>query len=251
MSFPFRKESRLRVLRPVGKRGRRVFLFCKESGIHFRQVDFALLVIAKQPLPGKVKTRLCPPCTQIQAAELAEAALLDTLAAVAGTRAARRVLVFEGDPGPWQPDGFDAFVQRGDGLGERLEAAFDDIAGPALLVGMDTPQLTSDHLEAALTQLRRPGVDAVIAPTFDGGYWCVGFTAVVPGAFDGVPMSTEQTYSRQLERFDELGLSVQVAAPLRDVDTMADARLVADEAPDTHFGAVLAGFGPARFDRAA
>ncbi len=199
----------------------------------------SLLVIAKQPLPGRVKTRLCPPCTPHQAADLAAASLRDTLAAVADTPAARRVLVFEGDPTAWRPAGFDSFAQRGDGLGERLAAAFADLDGPALLVGMDTPQLTAGHLSAALAQLTRPGVDAVIAPTYDGGYWCVGFNRPVPGAFDGVPMSTEQAYSRQLLRFAELGLSVAIAPPLRDVDTIEDALLVAAEVPGSRFGRVF------------
>ena len=214
-------------------------------------VDIALLVIAKQPVPGKVKTRLCPPCTPAQAAELAAAALLDTSAAVAATPASRRVLVFEGDPARWQPPGFETVPQRGDGLGDRLAAAFDDIAGPALLVGMDTPQLTPRHLVAALDRLRQPGVDAVIAPTFDGGYWCVGFSRSVPGAFSGVPMSTQETYARQLERFDELGLSVGVEAPLRDVDTIADAQRVADEAPHSRFAEALRSCGLTRLDQAA
>ncbi len=215
-------------------------------------MESTLLVIAKQPVAGRVKTRLTPPCSPAQAATLAGAALADTLAAVAATPASRRVLVFEGDPTDWCPAGFDTLVQRGDGLGERLQAAFDDVFappspadpsavnGPALLVGMDTPQLTPEHLGAALEPLGQPGVDAVIAPTDDGGYWCVGFRAPVPGAFTGVPMSTEETYARQLARFDELGLSVALAPRLRDVDTITDARLVAAETPDSHFAAALA-----------
>jgi rSAM/selenodomain-associated transferase 1 len=216
------------------------FLFRKKSGIECLEVDPnepALLVIAKQPIPGRVKTRLTPPCTPEQAAALAEAALLDTLATVAATPASRRVLVFEGDPCEWQPAGFDVIAQRGDGLGARLAAAFEDVTGPALLVGMDTPQLTPAQLSAAARQLRRPGVDAVIAPTFDGGYWCVGFNAAVPGAFDGVPMSTEQTYVRQRQRFNALGLTVAIELPLRDVDTFADAHAVAEETVGSRFAA--------------
>ena len=246
-----------------------MFFFRNESGIEWDHVDPALLVIAKQPVPGRVKTRLCPPCTPEQAAELAAAALCDTLAAVADTPAASRILVFEGDPDAWAPPDFVTLTQRGNGLGERLAAAFSDVfvdaghRGPVLLVGMDTPQLTSAHLVAALAQLRRPGIDAVIAPTFDGGYWCVGFNAHVTGAFDGVPMSTEQTYERQLERFGQLGLSVAITGSLRDVDTIAEAYRVAAEAPDTRFAAALALCDPSgvltadghttadRFERAA
>jgi rSAM/selenodomain-associated transferase 1 len=228
-----------------------LFFFRKKLGIRLRLVQAALLVIAKQPVPGRVKTRLIPACSPDQAAALAAASLRDTLDAVAQTPAARRVLVFEGDPEPWQPPGFDTFVQRGDGLGQRLAAAFEDLGGPALLVGMDTPQLTRGHLVAALARLQRPGADAVIAPTYDGGYWCVGFTTPVPGAFDGVPMSTEQTYVRQLERFGELGLGVAVSERLRDVDTIEDARLVAEQAPGTRFAQTFSAFASAGLGLAA
>jgi glycosyltransferase A (GT-A) superfamily protein (DUF2064 family) len=101
----------------------------------------ALLVIAKAPVAGRVRTRLCPPCSPAEAAELAAAARADTLAAVsAAAGAARRVLVLEGTGGDWVPPGFDIVRQRGDGLAERLAAAFADAGGPSLLVGMDTPQ---------------------------------------------------------------------------------------------------------------
>ena len=87
----------------------------------------ALLVIAKEPVPGRVKTRLTPPCTPEQAAALARAALEDTLAAaLAVDREIRRVLVLDGEPGTWAPDGFELIAQRGEGLAERLAAAFED-----------------------------------------------------------------------------------------------------------------------------
>ena len=102
----------------------------------------AIAVIAKAPVAGRSKTRLTPPCTPEQAAALASAALADTLAAVAATPGARRVLVLDGAPGPWLRPGFEVLAQRGAGLAERLAAAFADIGEPALVVGMDTPQLT-------------------------------------------------------------------------------------------------------------
>ncbi|SCE32790.1 hypothetical protein GA0115246_114565, partial [Streptomyces sp. SolWspMP-sol7th] len=101
-----------------------------------------LLVIAKEPRAGRVKTRLTPPFTPGQAAALAEASLTDTLRTVAATPATRRVLVLDGTPGPWLPPGFDVVPQCAGGLDERLAAAFAGCAGPALLIGMDTPQVT-------------------------------------------------------------------------------------------------------------
>jgi rSAM/selenodomain-associated transferase 1 len=199
----------------------------------------ALLVIAKQPIAGRAKTRLTPPCTPQQAAALADAALRDTLEAVARTPAARRVLVFEGDARPWRPPGFEVIAQRGAVFGERLQAAFDDVAQPALLIGMDTPQVTSDQLGEALDALNDLGTDSVLGPTPDGGYWCVGFREPVAGAFTGVAMSTADTYVDQCRRFDELGVRVSTRPPLRDVDTIHDAEAVAAIAPDTRFASAL------------
>ena len=85
-----------------------------------------IMVIAKEPVPGRVKTRLTPPYTPAEAAELAEAALTDTLAAVASAPVARRVLALAGTPGRWLPPGFDVIGQRGGGLDERIAWALAD-----------------------------------------------------------------------------------------------------------------------------
>ncbi len=200
----------------------------------------ALLVIAKEPLPGRAKTRLTPPCTDAEAASLAAAALMDTIDVVSRTPAARRILVFDGDPRRFLRDGFELRAQRGRGLGERLAAAFEDIGGPALLVGMDTPQLISRLLQDAMAALTQPGVDAVLGPALDGGYWSVGLRASVPGAFTDVPMSRDCTLARQRARLAELGLAVHEQVTLRDVDTIEDARAVAGDAPHTRFATALA-----------
>ncbi|HEX2410294.1 MAG TPA: TIGR04282 family arsenosugar biosynthesis glycosyltransferase [Solirubrobacteraceae bacterium] len=199
----------------------------------------ALLVIAKAPVPGRVKTRLMPPCTPEQAAELAAAALADTLATAATARGAGRlVLALEGAPGPWVPAGFEAVPQRGDGLAERLAAAFEDADGPAFLVGMDTPQLTPALLEAGLQALEH--ADAVFGAAFDGGYWGIGLRKPDPEVFRGVPMSEARTAVAQRVRLAELGLRTAVLPPLVDVDTIEDARAVAAAAPRTRFARRLA-----------
>jgi uncharacterized protein len=200
----------------------------------------AVLVIAKEPLPGRAKTRLCPPCTREQAAALAEAALLDTLDTVSRAPVARRVLVFDGDGERWRAPGFELVQQRGTGLGERLAAAFEDVGGPALLVGMDTPQLTVELIRDGVDALRRPSVDAVLGPALDGGYWAVGLARPASGVFDGVPMSDPATCAVQRKRIQDLGLRLHEHVALRDVDTIDDARAVALEAPASRFAAAVA-----------
>lgn len=194
-----------------------------------------LLVIAKEPRPGRVKTRLTPPFTPAQAASLAEAALRDTLAAVAATPAVRRVLVLDGTPGAWLPPGFDVVPQCAGGLDERLARAFAGCAGPALLIGMDTPQVTPDLLTVDLG-----AGDAWFGPAEDGGFWALGLAAPDPGLLRGVPMSTPVTGAVQRERLVAAGLRVRDLPRLRDVDTAADAEAVAAAAPYGRFAARLA-----------
>jgi rSAM/selenodomain-associated transferase 1 len=194
-----------------------------------------LIVIAKAPVPGRVKTRLTPPCSPEQAAGLAHAALHDTLQAVAATPAAARRLVLDGDLSGLSAEGFDVRPQRPGGLDDRLEGAFADLPGPALLVGMDTPQITPELLGSAARVLDDDAIDAVLGAADDGGWWCIGFRRPVAGAFAGVPMSVTSTCAEQRRRLAELGLRVGELPVLRDVDTISDARAVARHAPHTRF----------------
>jgi rSAM/selenodomain-associated transferase 1 len=198
-----------------------------------------VIVLAKAPAPGRVKTRLCPPCDPEQAAALAEAALVDTLRSVAAIRCERRVLVLEGAPGPWLPAGFEVLPQRGDGLDERLAHAFTDTGTGGVLIGMDTPQLTPARLTGALRALGGAGVDAVLGPSVDGGWWALGLRTPDPGVFLGVPMSTPHTGDAQRARLHELRLRTAALPTLRDVDDFDDALAVASTAPDSRFAATL------------
>jgi glycosyltransferase A (GT-A) superfamily protein (DUF2064 family) len=193
-----------------------------------------LLVIAKQPVAGRVKSRLVPPYSHQQAATLAAAALADTLHAVLATPARRRVLVLDGVPGPWLPAGFEVIQQVGGGLDERLAAAFAAVSGPALIVGMDTPQVTPQLLAPSWD-----GVDAWLGPAVDGGFWALGLREPDPGHVRGVPMSTPWTGTAQRDRLEAAGLQVADLPLLRDVDTAADAAAVAAVAPHTRFAAAL------------
>ncbi|NEA57161.1 DUF2064 domain-containing protein [Streptomyces sp. SID13666] len=198
-----------------------------------------LLVIAKEPVPGRVKTRLTPPYSPRQAAALAEAALADTLDAVLRAPARRRVLVLDGAPGPWLPPGFDVVPQGAGGLAERLAAAFAGCTGPTLLVGMDTPQLTPAVLEPALRPDGWLGCDAWFGPAADGGFWALGLAEPDPLLFPGVPMSTDRTGEIQRRRLTDAGLRVRDLPVLRDVDTASDAAEVAAAAPGSRFAAAL------------
>ncbi|MFJ3923327.1 DUF2064 domain-containing protein [Streptomyces sp. NPDC090022] len=194
-----------------------------------------LLVIAKAPVAGRVKTRLTPHFTPEEAAALARAALEDTLAAVLATDVRRRVLVLDGQPGPWLPGGIEVVPQGAGGLDVRLAAAFALPDGPALLIGMDTPQVTPELLAQGLDF---SAAGAWFGPADDGGFWALGLAEPDPALLLGVPMSVAHTGREQRERLTRSGRAVRDLPTLCDVDTPADAARVAAAAPDTRFAAL-------------
>lgn len=206
-----------------------------------------LAVIAKSPVPGRVKTRLCPPCTPPQAAQLAEASLRDVVGAMLATPAVRRVVVLDGRAPAWLPRQLDIVPQRGDGLDERLAHAFDDL-GHALVVGMDTPQVRPGDLLAGLRALASH--DAVLGPAADGGYWAIGLRRPDRRALLGIPMGRGHTLAAQRRRLDALGMRRAELRVLRDVDVWADAVAAAAEAPRSRFAATVATFGIERLHHA-
>lgn len=210
-----------------------------ESGISSGAVWHArystLLLIAKEPVAGQVKTRLATAVGFDGAAEVARACLWHTFAAAAEIVVDRRVVALRGEDGPWLPADWRIVEQCPGGLDRRLGDAFAQVArdGPAFLVGMDTPQLTAD----LLTRYDPARYDACLGPTEDGGFWGIGFADPTRAAsvIHDVPMSVSTTYEEQFRRLTLVGLSVQVLPTLTDVDTWDDAVLVAGRLPDSPF----------------
>ncbi|MEO5661981.1 MAG: DUF2064 domain-containing protein [Nocardioides sp.] len=204
------------------------------------------LVMAKAPVAGRAKTRLGARVGMALAADLAAAALLDTIdACVEAVGAERCSLALEGDlAGAARGDeiaealrGWHVFGQRGNELGERLACAHADApAGPRVQIGMDTPQVTSALLHALLDGLGTH--DATLASATDGGWWAL---AVARGDDAGplvaVPMSTATTGDDTAAALRAGGLTVAPGPVLCDVDTVEDAVLVTAQAPWTRFAA--------------
>ncbi|MCR6484064.1 DUF2064 domain-containing protein [Amycolatopsis sp. OK19-0408] len=215
---------------------------------------FALLVVAKAPIPGLAKTRLSPPATPAQAAEIAAAALLDTLDAVCATPGAAPIVAMTGD--------LDAAArgaeiglalrratvipQRGWDFGARLANAHADTAAvhaglPVLQIGMDTPQVTPESLAAAAAPIVHDGQDAVLGPAEDGGWWALGLADPRHAqVLAGVPMSRDDTGERTLRALTECGLHPRTTRQLSDVDTMTDARAVAAACSGSRFATAVA-----------
>lgn len=202
-----------------------------------------LLVVAKEPLPGRVKTRLTPPFTPAQAAAVAEAAITDTLTAVGGLArlvglgSVRPVLVLDGAVGPWLRVPIRVVHQVAGPFDARLAAAFDAVTGPTLLIGMDTPQVTPALLADACRALAHG--DAVFGPATDGGWWALGLRRPDGRLLRGVLTSRPDTGARQRQRLTQAGLRVATLPVLRDVDTVADADAVARLVPHGRFAAAV------------
>jgi hypothetical protein len=174
------------------------------------------------------------------AAHLAEAALADTLAAVAACNADVKIVAIAGQPGPWVPSGLRVVAQEGRGFDQRLAHAWAHTAqhtgGHGIQIGMDTPQVTPDELDGLLDVLvSRPAPGALLGPAVDGGWWAIGLAGTDPyRVFPGVAMSTSHTAAMQLARLRALGLDPCVVHAHRDIDTVADLAVVSAAYPQTH-----------------
>jgi glycosyltransferase A (GT-A) superfamily protein (DUF2064 family) len=213
-------------------------------------VPRVVLVLAKAPVPGRAKTRLCPPATPEGAAGVAAAALLDTLDAAAATSRARVVVALEGSVheavraaeirAAVAPH--TVVAQRGQSLGERIAAAHDDVAAAypgavSVQVGMDTPQVDARLLEEALRTVEA-GADAALGPALDGGWWALALRDPRRARIIAdVPTSTDETGRLTLDALRAaLGRDAVADLPtLSDVDTADDAVRVSELVPHGRF----------------
>jgi glycosyltransferase A (GT-A) superfamily protein (DUF2064 family) len=200
------------------------------------------LVVAKAPVPGLAKTRLAASIGAAAAADVAAAALLDTLDAVAATPVARRVVAFTGDLAQaaradelrHRLASFTVVPQRGDDFAERLVFAHTDVAAaaafPVLQIGMDTPQVTSELLESCARELLEAA--AVLGLACDGGWWVLGVqSAATAECLRDVPMSQSDTGALTLAALRATGAEVVLVPELADVDTIDDVDAVRRACP--------------------
>lgn len=214
----------------------------------------ALLVLAKAPVPGEVKTRLCPPATPVQAARIAAAAFLDTLDAVLAVPGVTPVVALTGDLAravdaaalTERLRAVTVLAQRGTTLGRRIAAAYADTAAvvghrPVLQIGMDTPQVDATLLSRCLDLLDGAGVDAALGSATDGGWWVLGVRRPeLADLIADIPTSRPDTGARTMAALRISGARVVELPELSDVDTWADAAAVAADVPDGRFAAALA-----------
>lgn len=187
-----------------------------------------IVIFAKAPIPGRVKTRLIPALGEEGAARLAETMLAQTLAAARQSKVGTVELC--ADPGPQDPSwcgrtaGADVVTSQGDGdLGERLARAAQRVIGSGealLLIGTDCPELDSSRLRQAAETLA--SWEAVIFPALDGGYALLGLKAFDPSLFEGIAWSSATVAATTIDRIRALGWSLHLGETLRDIDEPAD-----------------------------
>ena len=202
----------------------------------------ALVIFAKWPVPGQVKTRLCPPLQPDQAAELARCFLIDTVERVSRL-ADLQVWVAFTPPDTEQlfrdllPSSVRYLPQRGKDLGERELNVFVDLlekeATSVAIMGSDIPSVPLEYVEAAFNLLRQSGCDAVFGPSSDGGYYFVGAQAVQPALFENIEWSTEKVLEQTLSQARLHTINVSLIPSWHDVDTEEDLRKLAEQLRET------------------
>jgi uncharacterized protein len=212
-----------------------------------------VLVVAKAPEPGRAKTRLAATVGDRVAADIAAAALLDTLDAVAAAPVAARVVACTGDLAAAagaaelrrRLESFTVIAQRGDGFADRLANAHADSADglPVLQIGMDTPQITAELLtDCARRLLDAP---AVLGLAHDGGWWVLGVrTPAMAECLRTVPMSQPDTGELTLKALRDNGIDVERVQRLADIDVVDDVAAVREACgPASRFARVTRAAG--------
>ena len=199
----------------------------------------ALAIFAKAPIVGQVKTRLCPPLSYEQAAELFQGFLLDTVERMSRLPEVQLVLaITPADSEPLfrkiVPAAVRYVPQRGASLGERQTNLFVDVLAEGfkkvVLIGSDIPTLPAAHIQAAFTQLNDAQTDAVFGPSNDGGYYLVGARKVHQPLFEDISWSTSQVWKQTLEQARRNKLSIACVPAWYDVDTADDLQRLASDA---------------------
>ncbi len=190
----------------------------------------AVVIMAKMPCPGQVKTRLCPPLTPWQAASLYRAFLFDKIAQVRTLTAARLAIAYTPASGEdffrdLAPD-FTLIPQQGTDLGERLKHSLEYFLNlgdtGVMAIDSDTPTLPTHYLQQAIDLLTKPAVDVVIGPSDDGGYYLIGIRALHRALFVDMPWSTSVVLPETVRRAQALGLNIAWLPEWFDVDTPED-----------------------------
>ena len=198
----------------------------------------ALVILTKAPQPGQSKTRLVPPLSYAEAADLARALLLDQLQNLATFGGARLFIAFTPETAAGFFDGFIAqgftcFAQRGQSLGERMSHAFEHLFASGfanvILIGSDLPALPVSFFQQAYAWLEK-SADIVLGPSADGGYYLIGMNRMITSIFDDIGWSSADVLSQTLHKLDDLSLKHELLSEWYDIDIVKDLKRLQSQA---------------------
>ena len=192
----------------------------------------ALVVMAKAPVAGRVKTRLVPPLSPEEAAQFYGSLLLDLLESLSSFREADMFVAFT----PVEaaiffketcPANFMCFPQSGGELGEKMELVFQDLFNRGyrkiVLIGSDLPVFPSRFLRNTFRELEKAGYNRIVlGPSRDGGYYLIGMNHPTPEIFRGIPWSARGVLSVTIQKLRDLGMKPYTLPPWFDIDTLED-----------------------------
>jgi rSAM/selenodomain-associated transferase 1 len=190
-----------------------------------------LVLVAKEPVPGKVKTRLSSHLSESQAAHLYSLSIQDMIQEM--TQLSENSLAIAYTPEEAAPifkkmipQSIHLFPQQGADLGERLanifRRMFDEGYGQVHILNSDSPDLPHSLVKQSMNLLNKPQTEAVLGPCDDGGYYLVGLRRLIPELFTQIPWSTDKVLQKTLERVQQLGLQCKLLGPWYDIDTYDD-----------------------------
>jgi rSAM/selenodomain-associated transferase 1 len=197
----------------------------------FQQPANALVILTKVPQPGWSKTRLVPPLSYDEAADLARALLVDQLENLARFDGARLFIAFTPEKAGgffagFMARGFTCFAQQGHSLGERMSHVFQHLfvngCKNIILIGSDLPALPLALFDQAYALLDKSAADVVLGPSADGGYYLVGMNRMIATIFDGIGWSGDNVLAQTIQKVDDLGLKLKLLPQSYDIDTADD-----------------------------
>jgi rSAM/selenodomain-associated transferase 1 len=200
--------------------------------------DIALGIMCKAPVAGSCKTRMCPPLSASEAAEVSRSFIADVADVIEGVQPRRGVAIYtpEGAEAAFDgllPSEFSMLAQRGNDLGERLLHAASDLLsagfGGVCLINSDSPTFPTALLRESIATLSQPGDRVVIVPAVDGGYCLIGVKRAHAALFQGIAWSTSQVLTQTLARIAGLGVPLSLLHAWYDVDDLGSLQLLLHE----------------------
>jgi uncharacterized protein len=196
----------------------------------FQQPANALVILTKAPQPGQSKTRLVPPLSHAEAADLARALLLDQLGNLATFDAARLFIAFTPENAAvffegFLTQGFTCFAQQGQSLDQRMTHAFQHLFASGfeniILIGSDLPTLPMKCFQQAYACLEK-SAEVVLGPSADGGYYLIGMNRMIATIFDDIEWSSDDVLCQTIHKLDNLNLKYELLSEWYDIDTAKD-----------------------------